>query len=249
MNIQAFFQEKNIDAYAVLDVSDVVTPAGFHPRDLLPSSKKVVIFAKQIPRFVFEIDNRAKTNYLYSLIREMDRISFELSEKLNREGAQTIPIPSFFPVKLKIKKLRGYLSLKHLAEQAGMGSIGLNSLLISEQYGNRLCLAAILTEKDLTITNQEPQKPLCLKCNKCLESCPAKAISNGKVEVTRCINFSNQIPKFIRPLFKLLMKWNPAQKYIEILINAISWDIEMVCSECLVKCSYFKIGSERLPPV
>lgn len=83
-------------------------------------------------------------------------------------------------------------------------------------------------------------KTLCLKCNKCIDSCTSKAIKDGKVELTKCINFSNQIPKIIKPLFKLLMKWKYTKKYIEILINTLSWNIEMICSECLINCPYFK---------
>ena len=240
MEIEDFFKEKDVDDYAVLSVSSAESFAGVHPSNLLPNAKSIIIFAKQIPEFVFLIDNRIKTNYLYSLIKEMDRISYDFSVSLNNEGFNTVPLPCFFPIKLEDGKLKGYLSFKHLAEQAGMGSIGLNSLLISEKYGNSLCLSGIITEKPLTVKYNKLEKSLCHECNKCVHSCPAKAINNGCVEATKCINLSNQIPKLMRPLFAAFIKWNPTKKYMEILINNLSWNIDMVCSECLINCPYFR---------
>ena len=240
MNLNNFFKKNEVDDFAIISADKISAPAGFHPKDLMSSSKSVIIFAKQIPDFIFLTDNKSKTNYLYALIREMDKISYELVNKIIKEGYRTIPLPCFFPVKLKNGKLRGYLSYKHIAEQAGMGSIGLNSLLISGKYGNRLCLSAVITEKEFTVKKRDLKKSLCIKCNRCIESCPSRAIKNGNVKLSKCINFSSQVPVFLMPLFKLFMKWNLTSKYMEALINTLSWNIEMICSECLINCPYFK---------
>ena len=245
MDIEEFFHEKDVDDYVILNVSQAEAIAGAHLIDLLPDVKSIIIYAKQIPDFVFLIDSRLKTNYLYSLIKEMDRISYEFSASLNSEGFNTIPVPCFFPVKLEDGKLKGYVSFKHLAEHGGMGSIGLNSLLISEKYGNRLCLSGILTEKSFTVKHNKLKKSLCHECNRCVHSCPAKAINNGRVEMTKCINFSNQIPKLIRPLFNTFMKREPIKKYMETIINNLSWNIDMICSECLINCPYYNTTSKH----
>ena len=245
MDIEVFFNEKDIDDYAILGISQIEATAGVHPSDLFPNAKSVIIFAKQAPDFVFLSDSRLKTHYLHSLIKEMDRIAYELSVLLTNEGSNTLPIPCYFPIKLEDGKLKGYLSFKHLAAQAGMGSIGLNSLLISEKFGVKLCLSCVLTEKAYDSKCNILEKSLCHECKKCVNACPSNAISNGMVEVTKCINFSNPIPKIVRPLFKVLMKRKLTKKYMEIIINNLSWNTEMICSECLTNCPYFNTNSKR----
>jgi epoxyqueuosine reductase QueG len=244
MDIERYFNEKMIDDFAILDISKIEAYEGFYPHGLLPNSKSLIIFLKQIPDFIFTINAKLKTNYLHLLIKEMDKISYDFSFDLNNEGFNTVPVPCFFPIELKNGKLKGYLSLKHFAEKAGMGSIGLNSLLISEKYGNRLCLSAIITEKYFEPKKDELKKPLCHNCRRCINSCPSEAIKNGYVETTKCINFSNLVPVIIRPFIKNFMKWNFSKKYIEIMINTLSWNAEMVCSECLINCPFFKISNK-----
>ncbi len=240
MDIKDFFRVKRVDDFAVIDAQAITAPKGFSPHALLPGFKRIVLFAKQIPDFVFRLEAELKTHYLYGLIREMDSIAHELSGHIHHEGYKNLPLPCFFPIRIKDGKLRGYVSFKHLAERAGMGSIGLNSLLISPKFGNRLCLTALMTEMKIEERTSVLEKPLCLKCNKCVASCPSKAIENGKVDARRCINVSGQVPGVIRPVFNKIVKWNSTKKYAETLINTLSWNINMLCSECLTNCPYFK---------
>jgi len=245
MDMEKFFCEKGVDDYAVLNVSSVDALPGVHPNDLLPGAKSIIIFAKQIPEFVFLTDCGLKTNYLHSLIKEMDRISYEFSVDLNSEGFNTIPVPCFFPIKIEDGKPNGYLSFKHLAEQAGMGSIGQNSLLITEKYGNRLCLSGILTEKHYTAKYGTLEGSLCQKCNKCVLSCPTKAIQNGHVEATKCINLSNLIPTPVGPFVNTFAKGRRTKKYVEMIVNNVGWSADMVCSECLTVCPFFSAISKE----
>lgn len=238
MGINAFIKNKNIHDYAVMDIESIDAPVGYHPKDILPTSKRLILLVRIIPEYVFKIDSKSKSFFLYELIREMDRISFELSTQLFNEGYRSVSLPCFFPVKIDKGKLRGYISFKHLAEQAGLGSIGLNTLLISKKYGNRLCLTAVITEKELDLLTHESSN-LCFMCKKCINSCPSKAIDENGVKVTKCINFNTPIPKIFRPLMKPLMNYGITKKYIEIVVNTMSWNTDMVCSECLINCPYF----------
>jgi epoxyqueuosine reductase len=238
MDINTFIKEKNIQEFAVMEIGAINAPNGFHPRDILPASKRLILLIKIIPEYIFNINSKAKSFQLYELIREMDRISYGLSVQLFNEGYKSVSIPCFFPIKIEKGKLRGYISFKHLAEQAGIGSLGLNTLLISKKYGNRLCLTAVITEKELDLLTHETVD-LCLKCNKCIKSCPSKAIDSNGVKVTKCINFSSPIPRIFRPLINPLMSNNRTKKNMEIIINTLSWNIDMICSECMINCPYF----------
>ena len=67
------------------------------------------------------------------------------------------------------------LPIKKAAELAGMGTIGLNQLLITPEYGPRVRMSAFITDATL-----EAGKPLdgalCDNCGACVRNCPAGAI-------------------------------------------------------------------------
>ncbi len=180
------------------------------------------------------------------MINQMDNISFELCDILCCEGYKAISIPNFFPIKIHDGKLKGYLSLKHCAVGAGMGSIGLNNLLISEKYGNRLCLSALLTEEEIDYPIKKIHRNLCFNCNKCRDICPTNAIDKNGVKVTKCINFTYSIPKLARPVVQHMMGLRLTEKYLEIFVNIMGWNSEMVCSECLTVCSYYQTYNDRI---
>ncbi len=63
---------------------------------------------------------------------------------------------------------------KAWAEEAGIGWIGKNSNLINRKNGSWMVIGHLLTTEDLT--PDQPAKPLCGKCESCLDACPTKAI-------------------------------------------------------------------------
>ena len=71
----------------------------------------------------------------------------------------------------------GYISLKHAAELAGLGSINRNYLLTHPQYGNLLWLSAVLADADL-VPDKKAQHKICDNCNTCVETCPSGALDN-----------------------------------------------------------------------
>ena len=79
-----------------------------------------------------------------------------------------------------------------MAMQAGLGELARNGLLISPEYGPRVRLSKVLTNLELV-----PDKPIefgvtdfCLKCNKCADACPGRAIIYGD-RITERHNISN----------------------------------------------------------
>ena len=76
-------------------------------------------------------------------------------------------------------RLAGDISHKHVAAAAGLGVFGLNNLLITPQYGNRLRLGTIVTEAALTPDTPMEESP-CNNCGKCIKNCPANALEGGK---------------------------------------------------------------------
>ncbi len=64
---------------------------------------------------------------------------------------------------------------KAWAEEAGIGWIGKNSNIINKKYGSWLTLGFLILTKDFA--PDASSQSLCGKCEKCIERCPTKAIT------------------------------------------------------------------------
>lgn len=78
-----------------------------------------------------------------------------------------------------------------VAQRAGLGFIGKNGLLITEEYGSYVYLGEIITnipfEKDLPMESQ------CGECSKCIDFCPTGALlGDGRMNGQRCLSYQTQ---------------------------------------------------------
>ncbi len=71
---------------------------------------------------------------------------------------------------------RGRYSHKAIARQAGLGSIGNSRLFLHKEYGARVRLGTIFTDRPFENPKELPPNP-CNGCNICKEMCPSGAIS------------------------------------------------------------------------
>jgi len=92
-----------------------------------------------------------------------------------------------------------------LAEKAGLGFIGKNSLIIHPRAGSWFFLGELYTNLDL-LADAPFVKQGCGPCTACIQECPTQAIlDNGVVDARRCISYltieyQGSIPEEFRPL-------------------------------------------------
>lgn len=165
-------------------------PKGFHPCDIYPDNKSVIVFGSHFPLSTLQ----AKTNSPYTFVRNMmvesvDQISFQLSRELEREGLVAIPIPSSEPYDcwdVEQRQGQGILSLKHAGVLAGLGGLGKNTLLLNETYGNMIWLGAILVDTELEADSMTSYEGCPSGCTVCLDACPQEALDGITINQKRC---------------------------------------------------------------
>lgn len=77
---------------------------------------------------------------------------------------------------------------KALAERAGLGWIGKNTLLVNERLGSFFVLGEIIT--DLAVEPDVPREGSCGECRLCMDACPTSALIAPRVMDSRlCLSY------------------------------------------------------------
>jgi epoxyqueuosine reductase len=165
-------------------------PKGFHPRDLFSQTQSVLVVAKRFPEGPFH--SRSPIPYSVAndvILAEVTRLTCELCARLERQGRIcAVPVPSepYEYWDAPNREGRGLLSLKHAGWLAGLGVMGKNTLLTSREFGNRICLGALLLDAELEGDAMADYRLCAEDCRRCIDACPVHAIGPSTVNQKLC---------------------------------------------------------------
>ncbi|EOH92680.1 tRNA epoxyqueuosine(34) reductase QueG [Enterococcus villorum] len=78
-----------------------------------------------------------------------------------------------------------------VAQRAGLGFIGRNGLLITEEFGSFVYLGEIVT--NIVFEPDEPGVFGCGDCTRCISACPTKALlGDGRMNAQKCLSYQTQ---------------------------------------------------------
>ncbi len=149
------------------------------PKDVVEGYSCVVLYGKALSKeYIRDMkdDQVPKHKEVNNVERKMDALAVKVSEQLEAEG-----------YKSTAKLTSGVLPHKTVALRAGLGFIGKNNLLVTDQYGCALMMGKVLTTAPFTAKSQEPKEPQCGDCHICANVCPTHALHgrNWDVKTTR----------------------------------------------------------------
>jgi len=85
------------------------------------------------------------------------------------------------------EELLALFSFKYAAVNAGLGWIGKNDVLITEEYGPRVRLSAVLIDYPFEYGNKMTESR-CGSCTKCVDICPHKALTGANWNINTLRN-------------------------------------------------------------
>jgi len=240
-DIGRFFTGRNTDAFCIADTDRILAPSGRHPRDLLPGCRSVILFGTFMTDRLFSGTDAERAEETVRIRAVLESAAFALRDLFMQSGSAAEAILPSFPLKLERGRLQGRLSLKACAADAGFGTLGDNSLLIHPQYGNRLALAAVITEQHSIPSPAPDLLPACTHCHRCVTACPERAIQDGSVDQTRCRNLTEYVPPGLRPLTWRLMRGRWSACFVAALLNSAGAHlaISSPCVTCMTACPHF----------
>jgi epoxyqueuosine reductase QueG len=190
-DIRKIFMKLGADVCGIANIDRFAgAPEGFSPTDIFPECRSVVVFGIAVPKGTTKVSPRMiYKQFSYITKIELDRIAYYGSLEIERNfRGLAVPVPSDGPYEYwDAEKMegRGLISMKHAAVAAGLGTLGKNTLLLNEKFGNTLNIGAVLT--DLELRSDEPAENICRDdCRLCLDSCPAGALDGVSANQKLC---------------------------------------------------------------
>ena len=173
-------------------------PNGHHPSEFMPSCKSAISISMHIHQGAADVwgdydqPNKTNTPYLfygYGLTNlDLARMANRIAKVLEYRGYKSLCfLPTWITSMAKYmdetkttRKLKAEISHRHAAVAAGLGTLGLNGLLLTPEFGPMQRLVTVLTSAELEPTPLYNGPELCrpdLCGMKCVRLCPAQAFS------------------------------------------------------------------------
>ena len=174
-----------------------------NPKDVLPNAKSIIVLGVNYYNKVeYSEDKNVGKISKYAIIKDYHKVIKEKLKLLSNHIKTLSP-----NVNLKYFCDASPIMEKRLAQKAGLGWQGKNSILITKKYGSFIFLATMII--DIELVFDKPETDHCKTCNKCITACPTGAIVDAyKIDVGRCIAYwtnifkGTEIPTELKGKFK-----------------------------------------------
>jgi ferredoxin len=176
---------------------------------ILPGARSVIVLAAPHSRSAIESGNVQVAQYdTIHAYGEAARASHAVALWLEESGHRAAAVPAFIPIDMAPPKrgMRGAVDWRAAGVAAGVGGYGESGLLLTPAMGPAVRLGGVVTDAEVEPGAPLPESP-CTHCMRCVEECPAGALSGGgRVDKRKCGDriFSGGFREWRRFLLDLL---------------------------------------------
>lgn len=244
--------------------ADALADLGHPPGAVLNGARSVVVLARRfIYGGVLQRSSSARSHHYATELglAELEEIALKMMFWLEDRGHPALMVPaSASRSKQEDLAANGPLSLTHAGVQAGLGTLGLNGMLLTPEYGPRVILSAVVTLAPLEPSVRH-ERALCLgeECGRCLLACPGNAIGQWNLDVEACRPHSApyDYPAFQRHIERVMSERDPDQqwKVATSTDSLMFWQsmlrgvgIQTGCTRCQDVCPVGQDYPRRLAP-
>ena len=174
---------------------DTWIPKEFWPQSIYPETRTVIVIGLPVQLPILETAPSIYYHELYNIVNLLlDEKAYQISNYLTGKGYPSIYLPrdGYGDIEIILEKPLAFFSHKHAAFLAGLGTFGLNNVLLTPEYGPRVRFTSIFTTAVIE-GDPLPKKPLCTGCMLCAQSCPVNAIAREYEDLAKSPQLINKI--------------------------------------------------------
>lgn len=156
-------------------------------KDFSPSVQSIIVLGHHIKNsrewIWTELESERENSTCIADLHTKDVMN-KIKNFIESEGneAKIIPYPGVSGVRFK-----------KLAEKTNMGEIGDNFLFLHKEWGPWVHLRVLLTDAKIKSNQEDSIDEVCLHCGKCIEACPANALSKDGFNIQKCKERQEQL--------------------------------------------------------
>ncbi|WP_316506414.1 SCP2 sterol-binding domain-containing protein [Nitrosopumilus sp.] len=120
---------------------------------------------------------------------DLSIIARRIVKRLNKVGIRAVACHPVFPMDMNRWASKIWeISHKPIAEQAGLGTTGINRMILHPKFGTFMLLDSILIDSEVDKYDQPLYYDPCIGCHLCIASCPVGALDVRKgVDFNACM--------------------------------------------------------------
>ena len=173
---------------------------------ILPSAKSIlVVAARHSLAAIRSVNNEVAQFDTVHTYGQAERAAHGAARFLESKGVPSVAVPAFIPIDMSAPKkgMRGEICWRRAGVRAGLGTYGESGLLVTREFGAAVRISGVVTAAELQ-GDSPLEEDICDHCMRCVEVCPAEALSGQRrINKRKC---GNEIFKYGFRYFHQLME-------------------------------------------
>ncbi len=206
--IRNYALKQGVDLIGFVSTSHLneVIPTRYKPSRLWPEAKTAISVGKRLLLGAIAVgtgDMVQNARWVAWRTNEyLNRRALEIGHFLEQQGPKALPLSNGTMVDPDWNNLGifGELSHRHVAAEAGLGTIGVPTYIVTPQFGPRVYFNTILTDAELEPDPGLDFDPCGDECDECIRACPNKAIGRGRRTIKKPLCIPLAMPHGVRVL-------------------------------------------------
>ncbi|TAN47634.1 MAG: 4Fe-4S ferredoxin [Rhodospirillales bacterium] len=211
--------------------------------EAVPWARSFIVVVRRLNKHTIRVPWRSVSGAEFTEgANDIKAILRRIEQKLDAGGVRAVGVSGFFPMEFgRLPNFPWVVSLKDLAQAAGLGVMGKNRLVLHPNHGANIYLGAIAIDAEIDQYSRPLDDTPCLTCNLCAVTCPTGAIAkDGHFDFASCLthNYREKIGGFVEWVHTLADSRNRADYRRRVSdAETLSW-WQSLGYEAITHCDY-----------